>query len=48
MAKPGSTYVDSATLDELEHDKHFSFRVCAAPGTWIRPASSMVGVESES
>lgn len=33
MAKPGSTYVDSATLDELEHDKHFSFK-----GVRPRPA----------
>ena len=29
MAKPGSTYVDSATLDELEHLEQFSFRAFA-------------------
>lgn len=26
MAKPGSTYVDSATMDELEHNDRYSFR----------------------
>jgi adenylate cyclase len=33
MAKPGSTYVDSATLDELEHLEQFSFK-----GVRPRPA----------